>query len=392
MSFSRLLLPLCLLLAGCDPTPQPLQPKTLIVGMDGVQLSEYEKLQDSNLKTELLYGKAYTGGITGRASEQETVSGPGWMTMLTGVWANKHGVTSNALSLRVDPAFPSLFKRLRQAMPNAYLSSVVHWSPINTAFLLEDAQGNNVRESGLSDEQVTVRTLQILSSSTADFTFIQLDEPDAVGHASGFGAAYHQALRDVDARLGRLLDKVKERRAQNPQENWLVIVSTDHGRDIRGVGHGGTSEQEKTLFIASNQALNEELTQPSIPEDNPGPNNLYSFAAQASIAPTVLRHMGVALRPEWRLDGTPLLGDTGVRKVRADEANARLLWNSTAQGSVSIHRNGQVMANVPAYVQAWTDPQGMLQANDYVLVLDETPVAVRNLPARKPRVIAEGSD
>ncbi|MDZ3996116.1 alkaline phosphatase family protein [Pseudomonas sp. Teo4] len=381
MLLRGLSLMLCLLLAGCDLSPQAVQPKTLIVGMDGVQLLHYEQLgENTNLKKRLHYGKAYAGGITGRATEQETNSGPGWMTLLTGVWAIKHGVVSNNPSLRLDPAYPSVFRRLRQALPNAYISSVVNWAPINTAFLLEDAQGNNVRESGLTDDQVIQRTLEILDGTSADFTFIQLDEPDQTGHSNGFGARYQEALQNADTRLGRLLDKVAERQRKHQQEDWLVIVSTDHGRDYRGMGHGGVTEQEKTIFIASNKPLNEELTQPSIPEDNPWPNNLYSFAAQSSVATTVLRHMGLDLLPDWQLDGTPLLGNTGVRKARAKESEAKLLWNSTSEETVVIHRNGQVVANVQAKLQEWTDPQGMAQANDYVLVLDGTPVAVRNSP------------
>ncbi|MEN5303090.1 alkaline phosphatase family protein [Pseudomonas sp. TWI628] len=384
---------LALLFKGCDARQPPMQPKTLIIGMDGVQLQHYEQLGgETNLQKRLFYGKAYAGGISGRASEQSTISGPGWMTLLTGVWANKHGVISNAESLRVDPGFPSLFKRLRDALPNAYLSSVVNWSPINTAYLLEDAQGNNVRESGLSDEQVTARTLDILDNTPADLTFIQLDEPDEAGHASGFGPAYQFALREADDKLGRLLDKVEERAYKHPQEDWLVIVCTDHGRDYQGSGHGGVTEQEKTVFIASNKPLNEELNQPSIPEDNPGPNNLYGYAAQTSVAPTVLRHMGLDLLPEWKLDGTPLLGATGVRKARAIEGEAKLLWNSDAQGTVTIHRNGQVVASVQAYLQQWTDPEGMRQANDYVLVLDDTPVAVRTRPLNKAFVIEDSSN
>lgn len=388
MRLSTLLLMTLALLAGCDPAPS--QPKTLIVGIEGVQLKHYEALGDAtHLKQRLHYANAYTGGITGRASEQPTLSGPGWVSLLTGVWSNKHGVNSNAESLRVDPAFPSLFKRLRQALPAAYLASVVHWAPINTAFLLEDAHGNDVRESGLSDEQVTRRALEILGSTPADFTFIQLGEPDEAGHAAGFGERYQRALRNADSRLGRLLDKVDERRRSHPQEDWLVIVSTDHGRDYWGKGHGGVTEQEKTSFIASNKPLNEELTEPSIPEENPGPNNLYRFAAQTSVAPTVLRHMGLTLLPEWLLDGTPLLGEAGARKARADEANARLRWHSSAKGYLTILKNGHVVAQVPAAAEKWADPDGMDTVNDYVLVLDGTPSAVRNRPARQPYSIKE---
>ena len=283
---SLLLLLLVAILPGCEPTRHPIRPKALLIGLDGVQLERYLQLGDAtNLSQRLYYGKAYTGGINGKASEQPTLCGPGWVTLLTGVWSNKHGVSNNAESLRVDPSFPSLFKRLRLAMPNAYLSSVVRWSPLNTAYLLEDADGADVRESGLSDARVIERTLQILDNTPADFTFIQLDEADQTGHDSGFGERYQQSLRTLDSQIGHLLDKVDERQRLNPQEDWLVIVSTDHGRDYWGKAHGGMSEQEKTIFIASNKPLNQELSQPGIPAENPGPNHLYSLPAQTSVAP-----------------------------------------------------------------------------------------------------------
>lgn len=387
---SLLLLLFLTLLPGCDPAQQRSRPKALFIGLDGVQLERYLLLGDAtHLRQRLYYGKAYAGGINGRGSEQPTLSGPGWVTLLTGVWSNKHGVTSNDESLRVDRAFPSLFRRLRMAMPNAYLASVVNWSPLNTAFMLEDAHGADVRESGLSDEQVIERTLQILGNTPADFTFIQLDEPDQAGHDRGFGDRYQRALRKVDNQIGQLLDKVDERRRRYPQEDWLVMVSTDHGRDYWGKGHGGLSEQEKTIFIASNKPLNQEFTQPGIPAENPGPNHLYSLPAQTSVAPTLLRHMGLKLQPDWLLDGTPLLGNTGVRKARADESKGQLRWNSNASGHLSILKNGHVVAQVPAAGGQWRDPEGMKQQNDYVLVLDGTPAAVRNRPEPKAVVIEE---
>nr|WP_249342250.1 MULTISPECIES: hypothetical protein [unclassified Pseudomonas] len=308
-----------LLFKGCDASQAPLQPKTLIIGMDGVQLQRYEELGDETNLQRLFYGKAYAGGVTGRASEQATDSGPGWITLLTGVWANKHGVTSNAESLRVNPQFPSLFKRLRHALPNAYLASVVNWSPINTAFLLEDAQGNNVRESGLSDEQVTARTLDILEHTPADFTFIQLDEPVEAGHTSGFGSAYLFALREADDRLGRLLDKVEARAYKNPQEDWLVIVCSSDGSDYQDSSHGEVTEQEKTALIASNKPWNEEWIRPGSADDTPR----HGSAALTSVAPTVLRHMGLDLLPQWELDGTPLPVVSGARNARATGGDAK---------------------------------------------------------------------
>lgn len=305
MPLPQLLLAACLTAVGCKPATAPVQPKTLLIGVDGIQLEPYESLgPGTTLSKRLHYGKAFTGGVSGQPSEQATLAGPGWMTVLTGVWANKHGVINDDEKWRLAPSYPSLFGRLREAKPNAYLSSVVNWPAINTAFLLRDAPLIDVRESGLDDQQVIDRSVQIIRGTPADFTFIQLGDPERVGRDNGFGHRYQQALRTADLRIGRMLDEVEARSYRHPEEDWLVIVTTDHGRDERGRGHGQGSTQEKTIFFASNRAFDLQASEASAPRQNS--NALYQFIPQTAIAPTVLRHMRVELQRQWRLDGAPL--------------------------------------------------------------------------------------
>jgi predicted AlkP superfamily phosphohydrolase/phosphomutase len=57
--------------------------KVLLVGIDGLQYDRIQPLSTPNLKS-LFLKKAYTGGIKGALSEQVTLSGPGWMSVLTG--------------------------------------------------------------------------------------------------------------------------------------------------------------------------------------------------------------------------------------------------------------------------------------------------------------------
>lgn len=358
-------------------------PKTLLIGIDGVQ---YEKLRALNPPqfNRLQSAKAYTGGVDGAFSQQGTVSGPGWATILTGVWANKHQVASNDSGL-ADARFPSLFKRIRQAQPNAYIASITNWSPINQRYFVEDVADNNLTLSGLSDENVTSRVVEVLNTTPADFTFLQLSDPDNVGHAKCFGSEYDQALRNADRRLGRLLDAVAKRERERPDEDWLVLVSTDHGRTPpRGCGHGGQTEEEKTIFIATNKPLNAEFSQHAVPPEHPNFNGLYGYAAQASIAPTVLPHMGIESQPGDLLDGIPLTGALGVRKLMpAGGGSSSLRWHSTDAGTVSIRRNGASVANVPARQQEWRDPAAVDGVVDYTLVLNNTPVSLRRAPGRE---------
>ena len=67
---------------------------------------------------------------------------------------------------------------------------------------------------------------------------------------------YVQAIEDVDEHIGTVI-KALELRPNYDAENWLVIVTSDHG----GInfGHGGNSfEEENVMFILSGNAIDQE--------------------------------------------------------------------------------------------------------------------------------------
>lgn len=359
--------------------PAQAAPRVLLVGIDGAQ---YQRMQELSLPSfaSLQTTRAYTGGITGASSEAATLSGPGWTSILTGVWADKHGVTSNS-SGRADAKFPSLFRRVREARPQAYIASLSSWAPINTQFLPHEVTGNDYVVSGRSDADTVSLAVDVIRTKPSDLLFVHLSDPDNVGHSHCFGAAYDRALQEADRRLGTLLNEVHAR-ARNG-DDWLVLVTTDHGRSPpRGCHHSDQTRQEKEIFIASNRPMNAEFHSPLAAPDQ-GFNGLYDHAAQTSIAPTVLRHLGIELRPEWSLDGIPLVGSLGVRKLMGDHAQPGLLrWNGAGDAPVSIWRNGSRIAQVPLGQKTWTDPAPPAGTNDYTLVVDGTPASVRRQAGR----------
>ena len=72
------------------------------------------------------------------------------------------------------------------------------------------------------------------------------------------------------------------------QEDWLIIMSSDHGRREDG-GHGGESPEERTIpFLISGGSV-------TVP---------FSEAPRiVDVAVTALAHLGVELDPAWGLDG-----------------------------------------------------------------------------------------
>ena len=89
------------------------------------------------------------------------------------------------------------------------------------------------------------------------------------------------AITLMDANVGRIWRSVQARQ-QAEYEDWLVVITTDHGRDAQtGKSHGGQSDRERTIWIATNSnALNEHFS---------------NLPAIVDILPSLLTHLEVAV-------------------------------------------------------------------------------------------------
>lgn len=351
---------------GKNPA-NPLKKKVLLFGIDGVQ---FQRLAPANLPNfrRLTLQRAYTGGVFGQISEQDTWSGPGWATLLTGVWASRHQITGNG-SGHADSNYPSVFARIRQAMPSAITASYISWSPIMDTFFSTEKPLISDAVSQLSDAQVTERVVSLLNTGVgADFLFAQLSDPDNAGHSHGYGPEYDAAMTAADSRLGQVLDAVQERMALH-EEDWLVIVSTDHGRSANGYGHGGHSELEKTIFIGvlDGTPFNEGFHKPVTDMENQAFSGLYGCPSQASVAPTILRHLGVSVQDAMGLEGIPLIGELGVRALMLSADTNALVWSCQSTQDVHIVGTGATDVRVPANIGRWTMPISHIPETAYRL-------------------------
>jgi predicted AlkP superfamily pyrophosphatase or phosphodiesterase len=151
--------------------------------------------------------------------------------------------------------------------------------------------------SAEGDAMVTDAVVAHLAVQTPDVVFVHLDNPDAQGH--GYGSSpmvpeYAQALEIIDTQIGQVLDAVRARPTY-AREDWLVVVTTDHGGLETGglAAHGGQSpEERKVPFIASGGATRRGAT------ISPGPGH-------TAVPPTVLWHLGIAIDPSWGWESEP---------------------------------------------------------------------------------------
>ncbi|MDH5804904.1 MAG: alkaline phosphatase family protein [Gemmatimonadota bacterium] len=271
------------------------QPKVLLIGLDGVRVDILKETP-----TPAIDALIADGSYNDRARTAEpTVSGPGWSSMLSGVWPDKHGVHDNSFEGAVYDRFPDFLTRIERADSTAYTFAVIDWPPLGRTHpggqLVSDEVDAKVIIDGeeLGYVEGDMRSVDVavpmLKNSDVDAAFVYLGNIDVVGHAtSSLDPAYRESIIAADEQVGMLVDAVRSRSTYD-EEDWLILMSTDHGRRDDG-GHGRLSEEERTIFVlvSGNSAAKGAIS--------PAPSIV-------DVAVTALVHMGVELDPAWELDG-----------------------------------------------------------------------------------------
>ncbi len=287
--------------ADAEPPAGPPVRKVLMIGIDGCRPDALAKANAPRLHALAEHGFQADCSILGpRDAGSDTVSGPGWSSILTGVWADKHGVKDNSFKGRAFDRYPHWFARLRQARPDAVTGSFSDWKPIeqyivsnateSAALLGED---NDYEQGDERDATAAARFLREQDPTAVCVYFGQVDE---TGHAKGFSASvpeYVAAIERVDRLVGEVLDEGIGRRPNKQREEWLVIVTTDHGGQGRNHGDGHTVEAIRRGFLI--------VSGPGVTGSEPGRQ---TFIVDA--VPTAFAWLGVAIDPKWELDGKPV--------------------------------------------------------------------------------------
>jgi predicted AlkP superfamily pyrophosphatase or phosphodiesterase len=254
----------------------------------------------AKVKTPHMDTLAAEGSFTpGARNVLPTVSGPCWSSMLIGVRPEKHGVVSNDFSSNNYGEYPDFLTRIEAVRPELGTFAAVDWLPLGAEVdggpLISDALDKKVVLNGYdfgwseADSISVVATINELEGGDSDALFVYLGAPDEISHTiSGIGQEYRDAIAAADRHVGRLIHAVKGRNTF-PEEDWLILIATDHGRTDMG-GHGGESPEEVTIFyLASGPSV--------VPGTPDGPVSLMDVPV------TALAHLGIQLQAEWGLDG-----------------------------------------------------------------------------------------
>ncbi|MGW2524729.1 alkaline phosphatase family protein [Streptomyces sp. NPDC001617] len=287
--------------------------KVLVVGMDGLR---YDRLTRSPSTAPVLHGLMAAGAhgtsllpygeVDGRAEDGPstsmayTDSGPGWSSVLTGVWPDRHGVRGNDFTGAEYARHPDFLTLAVTARPCLRTAAVVSWPELVRRGTLGPAIGRRVRFDGESDgygtaDRLVARTaVRWLTEDDPDALFVYFGATDEAAHATGpFSLAYDQALLTQDTHLGWLLEAIEGRRRYRADERWTVLVTTDHGHLDAG-GHGGDTRAEREVFVVLAE------------HGGIGGGTRLDTPRLIDIAPTVLDRLGIPVDPAWNLPGRVL--------------------------------------------------------------------------------------
>jgi predicted AlkP superfamily pyrophosphatase or phosphodiesterase len=303
---ATLLFALGFLPASASQAGAPGAAKALFVIVDGIPADVIERVPTpaiDAISAEGAYARAQVGGPVGGPGETPTVSAPGYMGLVTGTWANKHNVYGNSdLSPNYD--YWNLFRLARAVKPDLRLGIFSTWTDNRTILLgerlpkagafyfdfaidgFEDDSGRFPSEPMDAqiediDAAVSRAAAKVIADEAPDLSWVYLQYTDDVAHEHGDGPAFDLAVRRMDERVGWIWSAIKNRQSSH-DENWLVIVTTDHGRDAEtGREHGGQSARERTIWMATNsQALTPDF---------------FDLPEIVDIYPSIARHLGLTI-------------------------------------------------------------------------------------------------
>ncbi|MFT5571860.1 MAG: putative AlkP superfamily pyrophosphatase or phosphodiesterase [Cryomorphaceae bacterium] len=301
---------------------QAATPKAIFIIVDGIPADVIEKVDTPYLDAIASkggYTRAYTGGEIGGQTQNPTISAVGYMNLITGTWANKHNVWGNKVK-KPDYQYWDIFRIARAHNPQLHTALFSTWEDNRTKLIgndLPQAGGNKLsyafdgfeddtdrfphdkhhRYIEKIDDLVAQETARYITDKGPDLSWVYLEYTDSAAHGYGDSDEFTSAVKRADNRVGQIWKAILQREKEF-DEDWLLVITTDHGRDVEtGKNHGGQSQRERTIWVTTNSRdLND---------------NFGEKTAIVDILPSITTHMGISINEliESQLDGRSFIGD-----------------------------------------------------------------------------------
>lgn len=317
------------------------QKKAVFIILDGIPADVIESVETPALDEIAQtggYTRAYTGGVAEGYSETPTISAVGYNSLLTGTWANKHNVWGNGIKAP-NYHYWNIFRIAKDKKPSLKTAIFSTWLDNRTKLIGEglDEAGSIKMDYAFDgfehdqknfphtndrrfifdiDEHVSKEAGRYIQAEGPDLSWVYLEFTDDMGHKYGDSPEMYEAVKKADAQVKRIWDAIRYREEQF-KEDWMIVVTTDHGRDKKtGKSHGGQSVRERTIWVVTNSnSLNESFGY---------------MPAMVDIMPSILKHMQIEIPRSlaFEIDGVPFIGDIAAKDLQADltDGTLKLKW------------------------------------------------------------------
>ncbi|TWT87611.1 phosphoglyceromutase [Pseudobythopirellula maris] len=232
----------CLLFVSAQYAAAEPSKHVLIIGVDGaggqyVEPAATPAIDALAAAGAVRYDFYNEGALTPDPPEGYGASGVNWSTIVTGASAEHHGVIDNSFAGAHFDQYPHFFQRVKGHDPNLFTASISHWAPINTEITPDEHTDFELEPT--SDAAVRSAAVSLMQNGDPDAVFLHFDEVDGAGHGYGWGGPQHTAAIEMaDSLIGDVIAAMNARPGVVAgEEDWLVIVTADHGAAPGSTGH-----------------------------------------------------------------------------------------------------------------------------------------------------------